>query len=195
MKKLILLLFAISFSLIVKGQSDDRHQFEIIIGAHYNGSSQEWMQTTGVGLFFESNFLVKENLRLGYRFEPTALAYGVWILPGGCGGDCREGANYLLGNYLKAEYLLGNPKIGKKGGKYQCFAGLSFNIMAHRRWIITSKEQGNWKDTLRWIVDPGAGVRFGAMLGNMDIYASYNLAGNELQNFYGLGMGYRILKK
>jgi len=177
------------------GQDDETSQIKVFIGALYNGSNTDWMPTTGIGLFVEPSILMNDKFKIGYRFEPTALAYGVLTLPGGCGGECKEGANYLLGNYLKAEYMFGRPKFGDKGGRYQGYVGLSFNILTHKRWIITSRAPGRWTDIHNWVIDAGMGFRIGALLGRLDISASYNIAGSDFQNFFGFGLGYNVLKK
>jgi hypothetical protein len=39
------------------------------------------------------------------------------------------------------------------------------------------------------------GFRIGALLGRLDISASYNIAGSDFQNFFGFGLGYNVLKK
>lgn len=194
-KKILSLLFTVFCLISAQGQDHKSNQFNFFFGAHYNGSDTEWMPTTGIGVFAEPSILVNNRFKLGYRFEPTALAYGVLVLPGGCGGECKEGANYVLGNYLKAEYMLGKPKIGAKGERYRGYAGLSFNIVTHKRWIITSRSPGKWADTHKWIADAGMGFRIGALLGRFDISASYNLAGSDFRNFFGFGLGYSILNK
>lgn len=195
MKKILPLLFTIFCFSLAQGQDDKTNQIKVFIGAHYNGSNTEWMPTTGIGLFAEPSILINDKFKFGYRFEPTALAYGVLVLPGGCGGECKEGANYVLGNYLKAEYMFGRPKFGNKGGRYQGYFGLSFNILTHKRWIITSRSPLGWTDTHKWVADPGIGFRIGALLGRLDISASYNIAGSDFQNFFGLGLGYSIWEK
>ena len=195
MKKIFSFLLAIFCFCLAQSQDEKTSQINVFIGTHYNGSSTDWIPTTGIGFFVEPNILINDKYKLGYRFEPTALAYGVSVLPGGlCGVECREGANYLLGNYLKAEYMLGRPKFGSKGGKYQGYAGLSFNILTHKRWVITSRSSQGWVDTHMWIVDPGMGFRIGALIGRLDVSASYNIAGNDFQNFFGFGLGYTIWK-
>ncbi len=98
------------------------------------------MNTSGLGLYFESKFLYQDRFIFGYRFEPIALIYGVLVLPGGCTEEhprypgmpsCREGANYLLNNYMFVDYRIGKQKISENGGLYQFYAWFSLNFHTH----------------------------------------------------------------
>ncbi len=177
------------------------HNFSVLLGANYNLSSTEFNTTTGIGIFVEPSFILGDKFRLSYRFEPTALAYGVLVLPGGCSEEhpaypgfpsCREGANYLLSNYLKGEYLFGKPKYGRKGGAHQAYAGLNLNLLTHKRYIITSRVPGNWQDTHKWVANPGFGLSIGALLGRFALSVSFNKTGKDFRDFVGFGLAYRL---
>ena len=167
------------------------------LGATFNVSpgSDEFNSSTGLGLFAESDYLIKERVRLGVRFEPTALAWGVLTLPGGCGGECKEGSNYLINNYLKAEYMIGQPKYGPKKEKYQGYVGLNFLVLTHKRYIITSRIPGNYQDTRRTMTNLGFGIRSGALLRRVDLSASFNWTGNDFQQYFGFNLGYTVWQK
>jgi hypothetical protein len=175
--------------------------FSLAVGVHYNKSSTEFNNTTGIGLFVEPSWTLSNRFRVGYRFEPTALAYGVLVLPGGCTEEhpsypgfpsCREGANYVLNNYLKGAYFLGEPKYGRKGGPYQLYVGLQALVLTHKRYIITSREPGRWRDTHRWVTNAGLGVGIGALLGRFDLAATYNRTGDDFRSHAGFSLGYRF---
>ncbi len=168
--------------------------FGLQAGTTFNASSDEFNSTTALGVFIEPSVFLWERWRFGMRIEPTALAYGILTLPGGCGDSCEEGANFLLINYLKVEYLLGTPKYGaKKGHLHQAYVGANVLMLTHRRHIITSREPGNWKDTRRRITNAGIGARVGALLGKIDLSASYNFTGDDFRNHFGFNLGYQII--
>ncbi len=200
-KYLLFTLLVVS-PLSVYGQVDDKN-LTFYVGLVFNQSSDEWNNTTGLGLLIEADYFLNNKVRVGARFEPTALAYGVLVLPGGCENEhprypgvpsCREGANFLFNNYLKAEYMLGRPKYGIKGGRKQAYVGLNILLLMHQRYIITSREPGNWKDAQRLVSNLGGGVRFGVLLGRFDLSTAYNRAGEDFRGFVGVNLGYTVLK-
>lgn len=177
------------------------HNISIQTGLAYNQSDNEFNTTTGIGLYFEANYFPTEDLRLSFRFEPTALAYGVLILPGGCTNEhrqfpgvpsCREGANYVLNSYLKTQMLLGQPRFNKKDKLVQAYIGAHLLMLSHQRYIITSREPGNWRDTRRNITSFGIGPNIGYILGRWDVSASYNFVGDEFRDFLGVNLGYTV---
>lgn len=196
----LLFLFCFSFQTIAQ----EEEKLNIYLGAVFNQSSDAWNNTTGVGLFIEGDYFINEKIRIGARFEPTALAYGVAVFPGGCEfehprypgfNSCREGANFLFNNYLKAEYMLGNPIYGKNERRKQAYIGGNIILLMHNRFIITSREPGNWKDTQQLVANLGAGIRVGVLLGKFDLSMAYNKAGEDFRGFVGLNLGYSILNK
>lgn len=199
-------LFILSFLMMAAttfAQQKEDKGFSLTAGVVYNKSNMEFNTMTGVGLFFEPRLILNERFVLGYRFEPMALAYGVAVYPGGCTEEhplfpgtpsCREGANYVLNNYLFGDYRIGKAKYGPKGGLRQFYTGLSLNLYTHDRYIITSREPGNWTDTQRWVSNLGPGLRFGAYLGRIQINLSYNLTEEDFQPFLGTSIGYQILR-
>ncbi|MFA0962154.1 hypothetical protein AB9P05_10125 [Roseivirga sp. BDSF3-8] len=166
----------------------------VLAGLNFNQSNTLFNTTTGIGVFVEPDILINGRYRFGYRFEPTALAYGVLVLPGGCGGECREGANYVLNNYLKAEYLFGQPRRGKNRGRHQFYAGVNLVILTHNRWILI-RDPGNYQNTRRWVTDTGFGIRAGALLGRFDLSAAFNMVGDDYQDYVGFSLGYRAWGK
>lgn len=184
----------------VYGQEKKALDFKLPVGLVFNISNSEFMNTNGLGLYFEPKFFYEDKFIFGYRFEPIALVSGVLELPGGCIEEqpsfsgissCREGANYLLNNYLFTDYRIGD---GKNEGLRQFYAGLSLNIYTHSRYIITSREPGNWKDKEARVTNVGPGVRFGGLLGKIQINLSYNLTGSQFQPYLGTSIGYHIIK-
>ena len=169
---------------------DTNDNFGIQIGTTFNASpgSDESNSSTGLGLFVESNYTLKQKLRFGLRIEPTALVWGVGVLPSGCGGECKEGSNYLIGNYLKADYLFGNAT------KNRMYAGINVFMLTHQRHVITSRVD-DWEDTRRRMTSLGAGGRVGVLLGRFDLSASYNLVGKDFQNYFGFNLGYTVWRK
>ncbi len=190
----------ITFSTSANGQ-DTLNRLAISLGPAYNQSSSAFNSTTGLGIFIGANYALNDRSSIGIKVEPTALAHGVLTLPGGCENEsprypgipsCREGANYLIGNYISFDYMLGQPKFGSKGGKSQSYIGLHAIILTHKRFIITSRLAGNWKDDRRTITNAGIGLKYGLLLGRFDINLSYNLTGNDFRNYGGFNLGYRI---
>lgn len=161
-------------------------------GTTFNASSDKFNSTTAIGLFIEGNYWKSEKLRLGLRVEPVALAWGILVLPGGCDGECKEGANFLLNNYLKADYFIGRADLSKKGKRKQGYIGVQFIYLTHNRWFITDRTPGNYKDTRRWIGDPGAGLRLGYKFGLIDLSVSGNLTGNLFRNYVGINLAFHI---
>ena len=203
MKKYLCLILCLLF--VGKGfsQEKERPDFTLNLGLVYNKSNLESNTMTGMGIFFEPKFFWNNRFVVGYRFEPMALAYGVGVFPGGCTEEhplypgmpsCREGANYVLNNYLFSDYRLGSPKYGPKGGLRQFYTGLSLNLYTHNRYIITSRQPGNYQDTQRWVTNIGPGVRFGAYLGRVQVNLSYNLTGDDFQPFLGTSIGYQVIR-
>lgn len=187
MKKLLLLSLVI-LSIPVIGQD----KLSVQVGATFNVSDDEFNNTTALGLYLEPNYQLNDKIRLGARIEPTALAYGILTLEGNCSTGCKEGGNFLLINYLKGEYLLGQPKYGPNNGKRQAYVGVNLAMLTHRRYIITSRAAGNWENTRRVVTNLGVGPRFGVLLGRIDLSASYILTGSDFRNFVGLNLGYRF---
>ncbi len=184
------------------GQKQKVWNFKLPAGLVFNQSNTDFMNTSGLGIYLEPKFFYNDKFIFGYRSEPIALVYGVLILPGGCTErhprypdmpSCREGSSYLLNNYLFTDYRIGHPKYGKKGGIIQFYSGLSLNFYTHSRYIITSREPGNWKDKEAWVSNLGPGARFGALLGKCQINLSYNLTGSQFQPFLGMAIGYQII--
>lgn len=170
-------------------------------GLAYNQSDTEWNNTTGIGIYFEANYQPTADLRFSFRFEPTALAYGVAVFPGGCTEEhrrypgftsCREGANYLLNSYAKAQLLLGQPRFNKKDRLIQGYIGAHVTMLSHQRYIITSREPGNWRDTRKNVTNFGVGPNIGYILGRWDLSASYNFVGTEFRDYLGLNLGYTV---
>lgn len=179
----------------------DKRDISIQVGSVFNQSDDEFNTTTGVGLYFEANYLPTENLRLSFRFEPTALAYGILVLPGGCTEEhrqfpgitsCREGSNYLLNSYVKAQMLIGEPRFNKNNRRVRGYIGGHVVMLSHQRYIITSREPGNWRDTRKNITNAGLGLSLGYILGRWDISSSYNFVGDEFRDFLGLNLGYTV---
>lgn len=198
-------LLSIFFSLLTLSShaQEKEHEVHLDVGLVFNQSSQEWNNTTGIGLYIEGSYFLNDKVRAGVRFEPTALAYGVAVFPGGCEfehprypgiASCREGANFLFNNYIKAEYMLGQPRYGVKGGRKQAYIGVNLLVLMHNRYIITSRETGNWKDTKRLVANLGAGVRFGVLLGRFDMSTAYNRTGDDFRGFVGFNLGYTVWK-
>lgn len=199
MKHLIIIFV---FCFLQQAIAQEGERVNIFIGPVFNQSSDAWNNTTGLGLFIEGAYFVNEKIRLGARFEPTALAYGVAVFPGGCEfehprypgfNSCREGANFLFNNYLKGEYMLGARKYTKKNRRKQAYIGTNIILLMHNRYIITSREPGNWKDTQKLVTNLGIGIRLGVLLGKFDLSAAYNKAGKDFRGFVGLNLGYSIL--
>jgi hypothetical protein len=203
MKKAILFFTICFFSANSFAQKENVKNFSLVTGLVYNQSNMKFNTTTAVGIYFEPKIYFNKRLTLGYRLEPVALAYGVLLLPGGCTQvhrrfpgmpSCREGSNFLINNYFFVDKRLGNPKIGKKGGVYQFYSGLSINVHTHHRYIITSRRAGNWEDTEAWITNLGLGYRLGALLGRTQLNLSYNITGSDFQPFLGISFGYILIK-
>lgn len=191
MRNLTILLFTfITFQSLGQRTLDN---FGIKVGATFNASSTEYYNTTGIGIFVEPDYMINEKFRFGLRIEPTALAYGIGVIYGGCGGSCKEGANFLLGNYLKGEYMIGKPKYGPKGQRHQGYVGTNILILTHKRYIITSIVD-NLKNTIETVTNFGFGVRLGAILGKFDLSTSFNNAGKDFSNYFGFNIGYQILQ-
>lgn len=202
MKKLILFITLCFFLTNSFAQKENVKDFSLVTGLVYNQSNMKFNTTTAVGIYFEPKIYFNERLIIGYRLEPVALAYGVLLLPGGCTQvhrqfpgmpSCREGSNFLINNYFFVDKRLGNQKIGKKGGVYQLYSGLSINVHTHHRYIITSRT-GNWEDVETWITNLGLGYRFGALLGRTQLNLSYNITGSDFQPFLGMSFGYTMIK-
>jgi hypothetical protein len=189
--KLIIIIGLVFYWIPVESQFT-RENIGMQTGIVFNVSNDEFNSTTGLGLYFEPNYLVENKLRLGIRFEPVALAYGILTLPGGCDGSCEEGANFVLNNYLKAEYFLGNPVFGPNGVKYQSYAGFHLSLITHKRYIITSRIPGAWKDTRERVTNLGIGPRIGILAGRFDLSASFNLTGEDFRNYAGFNLGYQF---
>ena len=179
----------------------DRRNISIQTGLAYNQSDDEFNNTTGIGIYFEANYLPTKDLKLSFRFEPTALAYGVAVYPGGCTEEhrrypgwpsCREGANYVLNSYVKAQMLLGQPHYNKKDRLVQGYIGGHITMLSHQRYIITSRGPGDWTDTRKNITNFGIGPNIGYLLGRWDLSASYNFVGNEFRDFLGINLGYTV---
>jgi hypothetical protein len=196
----IFLFFFLSNGFAQKGNRPD---FKLPVGVVFNQSNMEFNTTTALGIYLEPKFFYNDRLILGYRLEPVALAYGVLLLPGGCTQvhrqypgmpSCREGSNFLINNYFFADRRLGSPTIGKKGGIYQLYTGLSINVHTHHRYIITSRRAGNWEDAETWITNLGLGYRFGALLGRTQANLSLNITGRDFQPFLGMSFGYVVIK-
>jgi len=49
---------------------------------------------------------------------------------------------------------------------------------------------GAYRHTHKWVTDIGTGLRAGALLGKVDLSASYNWVGVNFQNYAGFGVGY-----
>lgn len=201
MKKNILLIACLIITKIIFCQQHNAAMFNLYAGAIYSNSNDEFMNNTGIGVFLEPSLTFGKKFKTAFRFEPLALAYGVLLLPGGCTEEhprypgiptCREGANYLLNNYFIFDYLIGQSKSGKKGGHYQSYLGMSFNIHTHRRYVITSRVPGNWRDTAKWIIRPGTGIRIGYLLGKFNLSVAYNFIGKDFQDYLGMSLSYRI---
>lgn len=178
-----------------------KRDISVQVGTVFNQSDDEFNNTTGVGLYVEANYLPSEDWRLSFRFEPTALAYGVAVYPGGCTEEhrrypgwtsCREGANYLLNSYLKAQMMLGEPRYNKKNRKVQAYVGAQVVMLSHQRYIITSRVPGNWRDTRQNITNAGIGPNIGYLLGRWDLSASFNFVGDEFRDFLGINLGYAV---
>lgn len=189
---ILYVLYVSAATLPIEAQDENPGKIILTAGASYNQSNREFMTTTGIGIFLEMNYRFSDRIQFGYRFEPTALAYGELILPGGCDGECREGANYVLNNYFMFNYFPGQVFFGPNGVGYRSYAGLSMDVLSHKRWIITSRETGNWKDTHKWFANPGVGLRLGMLAGRFDISVAYHIAGRDFQDYVGFGLGYRI---
>ncbi len=198
-KTLFLLIFSV-ISIRCVGQPTPRN-ISIQTGLAYNQSDDAFNNTTGIGLYLEANYWPTDDLRFSFRFEPTALAYGVAVYPGGCTEEhrrypgwpsCREGANYVLNSYLKAQMLLGQPRFNKKDKLVQAYIGAQVLMLSHQRYIITSREPGNWRDTRQNITNFGIGPNIGYILGRWDLSASYNFVGKEFRDFLGINLGYTV---
>lgn len=187
-KATFLLLFLLSCT-FAQSQSN---VFSLLAGTHFNQSNTELNTTTGIGLFLEPNVTWNNTLRLGFRFEPTALAYGEGVTWDACGGSCRDGANYVLNNYLKVEYLLGQPTIGRQGGQYQLYVGGHLSLITHKRWEVISIIPDGDFNTHNWVANPGYGLRIGALLGRFDLSITANRVGEDFQDYWGFSLGYRL---
>lgn len=196
--KVIALSFCYLIALASHAQNQPRN-ISIQTGLAYNQSDDEFNNTTGIGLYLEANYLPTEDFRVSFRFEPTALAYGMAVYPGGCTEEhrrypgftsCREGANYVLNSYLKAQMLIGQPRYTKKDKRIQGYVGAQLVMLSHQRYIITSRRPGNWTDTRQNITNFGFGPNVGYMLGRWDLSAAYHFVGAEFRNYLGLNLGY-----
>ncbi|WP_194973500.1 hypothetical protein [Aquiflexum lacus] len=203
MRKHLILIFLFLCLSNSYAQKENKSDFSLTTGLVYNQSNMKWNTTTAVGIYFEPKIYFNERLIIGYRLEPVGLAYGVLLLPGGCTQvhrqfpgmpSCREGSNFLINNYFFMDKRLGNQKIGKKGGVYQLYSGLSINIHTHHRYIITSRRAGNWEDAEAWITNLGLGYRLGALLGRTQLNLSFNITGSDFQPFLGMSFGYILIK-
>lgn len=199
-RKIFYYLLSSLISFCCFGQQAPRN-ISIQTGLVYNQSDEEFNNTTGIGLLIEANYLPTEDLRFSFRFEPTALAYGVAVYPGGCTEEhqrfpgwtsCREGANYVLNSYIKAQMLLGESRFNKKGKLMQGYLGGHVMMLSHKRYIITSREPGNWRDTRQNVTNFGIGPNIGYILGRWDLSASYNFVGDEFRDFLGINLGYTV---
>ncbi len=171
----------------------------IQLGPVFNQSSDAFNNTTGLGMFLQADYFPKENIRVALGVEPTALVYGVLVLPGGCEHEhrrypgvpsCREGSNYLLNNFVSGDLFWGKSSYGKKGGLRQAYVGLSANMLAHQRYVITSRVIGQWRDTRLSVSSLSMGGRLGYLLGRMDLSVSYNQPISNFRGFVGFRLGY-----
>ncbi|MFC2104003.1 hypothetical protein ACFLS4_01460 [Bacteroidota bacterium] len=192
--KSLITVIIIILPLQVLGQ-DDSQNLSIQLGATYNHSSFDIYNTTGIGLFLESDYLIQEKYRLGVRFEPIALVYGIWYLPEGCDDGCKEGSSYVVNNYIKADYFIGQPVYETNFIKCQGYVGINILVIAHKRYVITSMELGNWEYAHRTFTNLGIGVRLGFILGRFDLSASYNKTGKDFSDHYGVNLGYILWRK
>lgn len=192
MRNITLLLFIIAPCWVYSQNNLGNLRFQV--GTAFNASPgpDEAKSTSGVGLFLASDFTVKDKIRFGLRFEPTALAWGVALLPDACGGACKEGASYLLSNYLTADYLVGKPKYGTQNGKHQGYFGVNLLMLTHRRYQISDKDPDNWVTTKRTVTNLGVGMRAGFLLGRFDLSASYNRVDIDFQDYFGFNLGYTV---
>ena len=167
-----------------------RENLSLQIGPLYNISpgSDEFNSSTALGLFFEANYELKKRVRMGVRWEPSALVWGILELPGGCDGVCREGANFLYNYYLKADYLIGKAE----NTKVRSYFGVNLLFQSHKRYIITSRVPGNFMDTRRTVANLGYRFRFGIMLGRFDLSTAYQIAGQDFQDYLSLNLGYTL---
>lgn len=197
---LIFLFFEITNSF---AQEKSLRDFNLVSGLVFNQSNMEFNTTTAVGIYLEPKLFLSDKFIIGYRLEPVALAYGILLLPGGCTQvhrqypgmpSCREGSNFLINNYFFVDRRFGNQKLGKKGGVYQLYSGLSINFHTHHRYVITSRRPGNWEDMETWITNLGFGYRFGALLGRTQANLSLNLTGKDFQPYLGMSFGYTLIK-
>lgn len=204
MQKAILILLFAAFCFKAHSQDSRPKHFNLFVGTHFNQSNNDFMNTTGLGLFLEPSLIHSERLQFSYRFEASALVEGVLVLPGGCSEEhprfpgfpsCREGANYVLNQYLYADYLFGQARFGARGGRFQAYGGLSLNVNMHDRFIITSRQVGAWQDTQRWVTNVGAGVRLGALMGRLKLDLSYNVVGKDFQPYAGFGISYSVFRR
>ncbi len=203
MRKFFITIAMLFLTVCSYSQEKDIWDFRLPVGLVYNQSNTEFNNTTGIGIYLEPKYFYRDKLVFGYRLEPIALAEGLLVTPGGCTEEhprypgipsCREGSYYLLNNYLFTDYRFGKWKSGKKGGIYQLYTGLSLNIYTHGRYVITSREVGNFRDEKKWITNIGAGLRLGAFLGHFQINLSYNITGKQFQPYFGIGIGYLVVK-
>lgn len=203
MKKRLILVFLIFEVTYSFAQEASLRDFSLTTGLVFNQSNMQFNTTTAVGIYLEPKFHLNERFIIGYRLEPVALAYGILLLPGGCTQvhrrfpgmpSCREGSNFMINNYFFVDRRLGNQKIGRKGGVYQFYSGLSVNVHTHHRYVITSRRPGNWEDMETWITNLGFGFRIGALLGRTQANLSLNLTGKDFQPFLGMSFGYTVIK-
>ncbi|MGY6741308.1 MAG: hypothetical protein ACXIUQ_01130 [Cecembia sp.] len=180
-------------------QETEKPNFIMHVGLVYNQSNLDPNSMTAIGFYFEPKFIISHHFILGYRFEPLALMYGVSVLDGECNTNlssssdftsCKEGANYVLNNYVFTDYRLGSAKYGPKGGLRQFYAGVSMNLYTHNRYILPISSNKNQQ----WVANVAPGIRFGAHLGRIQANLSYNLAGKDFQPFVGTSIGYQIIR-
>jgi len=201
--KIVLFVCFYTLSFLLIGQ-ENPYKWNIQTGVLFNDSNDEFNNPSALGILIEGNYFFTEKTRFGVRVEPTALVYGLAVYPGGCEEEhkrypgmpsCREGANFLTNSYLKVDYMLGRNKMNKKGLRKHWYVGANLVILAHNRYVITSRAAGNWKDTRQFITDFGFGPRLGWLSGVFDISASYIITGDQFQNYFGFNFGVLVWKK
>lgn len=86
--------------------------------------------------------------------------------------------------------LLGQQRFLKKEKLIQGYIGAHLVMLSHQRYIITSRETGDWANTRQNITNFGVGPNIGYILGRWDLSASYNFMGTEFRDYLGLNLGY-----
>ncbi|MEM9327771.1 MAG: hypothetical protein AAGA85_19030 [Bacteroidota bacterium] len=188
--KTILIIFLgcgfLALSSFAQDQPTQESPFHLQAGLTYNQSAGI-ENPTGVGLYLQALYLPTSRLRLGLRLEPTLLAEGEFVQESD--PPIRGGSNYLVNNYLSADFLLGQPRFTAEGKARARFYLTTQAIMATHRVFIGVGDQRERESHF------GAGIGVGCDIGRWDLGTSMNfMAGDALSNYVSLNVGYTFWK-